>query len=394
MAKITRRGMCVLLMGNVLTLLTTALWAAPKLLSGSIDAKGNQTHIILKANGELNYHYFTLTNPDRLVIDIKGILQNNVLLDLVKKVSKDDYFVDKIRIGQQNAQTVRVVFDLKRPALAKISKDKNNLIIQLQPNKQAKSSTKNEQPSLLDWATNASKNQPVKRQPVVVIDAGHGGKDPGATGAYQKTLEKNVALQFSLATKAKLEKKGYKVYLTRQNDQYIRLPQRRKKAHDVNADVFVSIHANATENNPMARGSSVYIWAMDADSDRARKLAESENGSDADVSGVLERIKNDNARQIYNFMQFEQVSGDSARLGNNIINQIAKHNTTLRNTVDGADLAVLRSLDIPSVLVELAFLSNEKDEKLLNDSKFRDKMTNSIVEGIDAYFKDPKTILK
>ncbi|MBR6876613.1 MAG: N-acetylmuramoyl-L-alanine amidase, partial [Neisseriaceae bacterium] len=224
-----------------------------------------------------------------------------------------------------------------------------------------------------------------------------GGSQSGAVG-QRNTYEKHVALQFAKTIQSKLEQKGYKVYLTRNNDTRIELTDRRVKAHKVNADAFVSIHANDIENNSKVRGSSVLIWSLNADSKRAERLAESENGQEknVDISGVAEHIENKNARQIYTSMQDEYNSAESARLGNNILKRIAKHNIVLNKnkTVDLADLAVLRSLDMPSVLIELAFLSNLEDEKLLNSSTFREKMSDSIANGIDAYFKDPKTILK
>ena len=411
MAKIANKGIFILLMGLILTLLTTALWAAPKLISGSIDAQNKQTKIVLQTNEKLEYRYFTLTQPDRLVIDMKGILQNDALLDMAKKVNKNDYFVNKIRLGQQNAQTVRMVFDLKRPVLAKINANNNNLIVQLtekQTSKNTENNTQTESASLWEHYQQLKKDNTKdktaqknkkdnKRQIIVMLDPGHGGSDSGAIGQH-KTYEKHITLQFAKTIQSKLEQKGYKVYLTRNNDKKIELPDRRKKAREVNADAFVSIHANSIENNSKVRGSSVLIWSLNADSERAEKLAESENGQEkgVDISGVPEHIENKNARQIYTSMQDEYNSAESARLGNNILKRIAKHNIVLNKnkTVDLADLAVLRSLDTPSVLVELAFISNLEDEKLLNSSTFREKMSDSIANGIDAYFKDPKTILK
>lgn len=413
MAKIANKGIFILLMGLILTLLTTALWAAPKLISGSIDAQNKQTKIVLQTNEKLEYRYFTLTQPDRLVIDMKGILQNDALLDMAKKVNKNDYFVNKIRLGQQNAQTVRMVFDLKRPVLAKINANNNNLIVQLtekQTSKNTENNTQTESASLWEHYQQLKKDntkdktaqknkKDKKRQIIVMLDPGHGGTDPGAVG-QRNTYEKHVALQFAKTIQSKLEQKGYKVYLTHNGDikGKLLLTPRRVKAHKVNADAFVSIHANSIENNSKVRGSSVLIWSLNANNKLAKDLAESENGQEknVDISGVPEHIENKNARQIYTSMQDEYNSAESARLGNNILKRIAKHNIILNKnkTVDLANVAVLRSLDMPSVLIELAFLSNLEDEKLLNSSTFREKMSDSIVNGIDAYFKDPKTILK
>lgn len=384
MAKITR-GQFILMVGFILACLHTALWAAPKLLSGSITPNGPQTQIVLNASGELNYRYFTLTQPNRLVVDMTGVLQNDALLDLKKKVHPDDHFISQVRLGQQNEHTVRVVFDLKRPAQVYIDKEKNRLKVKMVETKQEKSKIKNQSFSLFSVSS--------KKRPVVVIDPGHGGKDSGAQSETLKLQEKNIVLQFAKETQKKLAKKGYQVHLTRNKDNYIKLNERRAIADKLKADVFISLHADKSPHNTEARGSAVYIWSLTEPDQEARLLAEAENRAYGDVSGGSD-ADNKTARIVYNYMQYEQVSHDSARLGNAILRHIGKENKLLSPQLKTAPFAVLRSLKTPSVLVELAFLSNLEDEKLLKNKDFRNNISSAIADAVDAYFRDPKTVLQ
>lgn len=384
MARITR-GQFILMVGLILACLHTALWAAPKLLSGSITPNGPQTQIVLDASDELNYRYFTLTQPNRLVVDMTGVLQNDALLGLNKKVHPDDHFISQVRLGQQNEHTVRVVFDLKRPAQVYIDKEKNRLKIKMVETKQEKSNIKNQSFSLF--------GVPSKKSPVIVIDPGHGGKDSGAQSETLKLQEKNIVLQFAKETQKKLAKKGYQVHLTRNKDNYIKLNERRAIADKLKADVFISLHADKSPHNTEARGSAVYIWSLTEPDQEARLLAEAENRAYGDVSGGSD-ADNKTARIVYNYMQYEQVSHDSARLGNAILRRIGKENKLLSPQLKPAPFSVLRSLKTPSVLVELAFLSNLEDEKLLQNKDFRDNISSAIADGVDAYFRDPKTVLQ
>lgn len=404
MAKLNRRALLALGLGGALTALTTALWAAPRLLSGSITPAGKRrTRITLNADSHFEYRYFTLSNPDRLVIDMDGIVQNNALTSLAEQVRNHDAFISRVRLGQKNANTARIVFDLKHPIHAQISRNKNSLTIDLTPknniapppNTANKADTAaHHTPAPADDPLNdllqqrqAAHNPPAanpQRKPVIVLDAGHGGKDPGAIGPTG-VKEKDIALAYARETKKLLERKGYTVHMTRDNDTFIKLAERRKKAREVKADLFISIHANASEN-PAARGSDVFIWSVHANSERARKLAQAEN--DADYADGIPNVGNKNVDMILTDMMRTQTEIDSARLGNQMLNRFAQYNKLLQTRVDKGDFVVLRSLDIPSVLVELAFISNPQDEKLLVDSTFRRNMSNAMAESVSHYLKN------
>lgn len=407
MAKITRRSLLLLGVGSGLTVLTTALWATPKLLSSNIQAithKNNhrkQTRVTLTANAPIQYRYFTLANPDRLVIDINGMVKNSALMSLPQKVSASDRFMSRIRLGQKDAQTVRLVFDLKRPTQAHITTKGNQLQIDFSEyNKtiatsatlaNANQTTQKNDPLEELLQKHQSRNQQSeatihtrKRRPVIVLDAGHGGKDPGAIGP-KGTYEKNIALTYAHEVRKLLEKKGYTVHMTRNNDTFIPLADRRRKARSVKADLFLSIHANASENKA-ARGSDVFIWGAKANSERALKLSQAEN--QADYVDGLPNVGNKNVDMILTDMMRTQTENDSTRLGNQILKRFSQHNELFQSKVGKADFVVLRSLDIPSVLIELAFISNPEEEKKLNNRTFRRNMSAAIADSVEDYLNN------
>lgn len=397
MAILNRRALLAVGVGSALTALTTALWAAPKFLSSNITSSGNhRTRVSLQANGAIKYRYFTLSQPDRLVVDIDGMVQNNALMALANKVQPNDSFIARIRLGQKDAQTVRIVFDLKRPIQANITPSKNQLIIDLQEKSNNKntlntaaatSNNPDELGSLIQQRqqqhVQATPQTPPKRRPVIMLDAGHGGKDPGAIGSTG-LKEKDVALAFAHETKKLLEAKGYEVHMTRSNDTFIKLADRRRKARDVKADLFISIHANASEQSTV-RGSDIFIWGAQANSERARKLAKAEN--DADYVDGMPSVGNKNVDMILTDMMRTQTATDSTRLGNQILRRFARYNKVSQIQVEKGDFVVLRSLDIPSILIELAFISNPQDEKLLADKAFRRNMSAAIADSVQQYLK-------
>lgn len=412
---VNRRKLLLLGMGGSLTLITGGLWAAPQLLSGSISSNQNtasgsrRTRVTVETDAPVKFRYFTLPDPDRLVIDIEGVIQNRALSTLARQIPSADSFIANIRIGQKDAQNVRLVFDLKQPVNAKVTalnasgSLKNRLQIDLQPLAQsgraaparakpaAQAKAEDDDPlmAMLENRRKEAEAQPentekAKKRPVVVIDAGHGGKDPGAIGPTG-LKEKDVTLAVARDIKKRLAAKGVDVYMTRESDRFISLKNRRDLAHKVKADLFVSIHANASED-PDPRGADVFIWAAQPNSERARKLQKAENEAD-DVAG-LPSVGNKNVDMILTDMMRTQTGHDSARLGRLMLKNIAKHNKLRSSTVDKADFVVLRSVDIPSVLVELAFLSNPADEKLLASNTFRSQMGTAISDSITQYLKN------
>lgn len=400
MAKLNRRTVLAIGVGSALTALTTALWAAPKFLSGSIQSVGTRrTRVILKSDGEFNYRYFTLTQPDRLVIDVDGMVQNQALMELAKKVPAADSFIARIRLGQKDANTVRIVFDLKRPIYAKIVRQQNHLLIDLseskpmlvgqKPHQSSDNNTldKNKQEDTLGNFIEEKKQAKItsSRRPVIVLDAGHGGKDPGAMSPRTGVKEKDIALSYARETKKLLEAKGYNVYMTRDDDTFIKLAERRRKAREVKADLFLSIHVNSSENH-LVRGSDVFVWGARANSESARKLAQAEN--DADYVDGMPSVGNKDVDVILTDMMRTQTETDSSRLGNAMLQRFAYYGKVLQKNVDRGDFVVLRSLDIPSVLVELGFISNAEDEKLLLNKTHQHNMAVAMADSVEIYLKN------
>ncbi|MDO4434513.1 MAG: N-acetylmuramoyl-L-alanine amidase [Alysiella sp.] len=415
MAELNRRALLLTGVGGALTILTTALWAAPKLLSGSISTTSGQrrTRVLLEANGELKYRYFTLTEPDRLVIDIDGMVQNSALTALAKQKPHADSFISRIRLGQKDKHTVRVVFDLKRPIKAQISRlpsvsgsHKYSLVVDMvesntsfptqintTPNTPTTAASETVTPDARVNPTTPNKPQTVlsqsnTRRPIIMLDPGHGGKDPGAIGA-SGLKEKDVVLDCAHHARQFLEAKGFEVHMTRNNDTFVALPERRQMARRVQADLFVSIHANAIDKST-PRGTDVFVWGANANSERARKLALAEN--EGNYADGIPDVGNPNVNVILTDMLRTQTSNDSTRLGNLMLKHFSRYNKLHTPTVDKADFLVLRSLDIPSVLVELAFLSNAEDEKLLANSVFRRNMAQAMANSIEIYLQNTTLI--
>ena len=231
----------------------------------------------------------------------------------------------------------------------------------------------------------------VSRMVTIVLDPGHGGEDPGASG-QGGSYEKNVTLQVAKRLKARIDAEpNMRTVLTRDSDFFVPLQQRVQKARRVQADLFVSIHADAFVNTS-ARGSSVFVLSEHgATSTAARWLAKKENEADL-IGGVNINSKDANlARTLLDLSQTATLA-DSLKLGRAVLNELGGINTLHKGQVEQAGFAVLKAPDIPSILVETAFISNPEEEKRLNDDAYQDKMANAILKGIRRYFaKNPPT---
>ncbi|MBO7381433.1 MAG: N-acetylmuramoyl-L-alanine amidase, partial [Neisseriaceae bacterium] len=224
-----------------------------------------------------------------------------------------------------------------------------------------------------------------KRRIIVMLDPGHGGEDPGAVGATG-LKEKSVVLAIARETRKLLEAKGYKVYMTRNEDVFIPLRVRVAKARSVKADIFVSIHADASPK-ATARGTGVFALSQKgATSEAARYLANTQNAADS-IGGVVEKVGNkmvDNT--LFDLTQTATIN-DSLKLGKIVLNLLSKINKLHQGKVEQAAFAVLKAPDIPSILVETAFISNPIEEQKLAGQKFRTQCARAITEGIDTYFR-------
>ena len=393
------------------TPLFAALSADKRVIATQVIPEPKRTRIIIETSDRLKYRYFVLHNPERLVLDLEGVTQNEVLATLPKRIQAIDNYVKNVRLGQKDSKVMRIVFDLKQMATIQVQNISNNgkNIIQIglannasgqntEPATKSKGENKNNDDPLLDLIkqkqkSNSKPNQSSQSKsksvtnntnhatPVIVIDAGHGGKDPGAMGAGG-LLEKVATLQAAIELRNRLEAKGYIVHLTRSTDIFIPLRERRQRAHKVNADLFISIHANASEVSTM-RGADVFIWGQ-ANSERAKKLAREENN--VDLIDGMSSVGNKDVDAILNDMMQTQTTADSMRVGNLILRHLGKTMKLRKNTVETADFVVLRSVDIPSVLIEMVFLSNPEDEKLLRTTAFHRNVATAIADAVHQYF--------
>jgi len=223
------------------------------------------------------------------------------------------------------------------------------------------------------------------RLTMIAIDAGHGGEDPGARGA-SGSLEKHVTLKVAKKLKEKIDAEPYmRAHLTRDGDYFIPLHERVNKARGVKADLLVSVHADAFLR-PEARGSSVFALSENgATSAAARWLAKRENDADL-IGGVNIDVKDQYLKRTLIDLSQTATINDSLRLANYVLKEISEVNTLHKREVEQAGFAVLKAPDIPSILVETAFISNPEEEKRLNDDAYQDKLADAILTGIKAYF--------
>ncbi|WP_115133648.1 N-acetylmuramoyl-L-alanine amidase [Neisseria zoodegmatis] len=422
MVKLTRRQMVSRTAAGLLFTLTPigalAKAAAPQFVAVRIWPARAYTRITLESSQAIKYKHFSLDNPARLVVDIEGATLNNVLQSMSAKVQKNDPYIQNIRVGQNTATTVRVVIDLKQTAnpqvftLAPIANFRNRLVVDLYPSAATALAAEANDPLMAllnDYSqgkirsdgTGTGHTPPVRdrqpaiidtpppstpgrgnRRPIIVLDPGHGGEDPGAI-SKGGLREKDVVLSIARETKKRLEAMGYKTYMTRNEDVFIPLGVRVAKARQLKADVFVSIHADSF-TSPTARGTGVYaLSTRGATSAAAKFLAQTQNS--ADLIGGVQKMGNrsvDNA--ILDMTQTVTIK-DSMVLGRHVLSELGKHNKLHKGHVDQANFAVLRAPDIPSILVETAFLSNPTEEKLLASHSFRQKSAEAIAGGIKTY---------
>ena len=365
--------------------------------------------IVFDADEKFDYEVFLLSSPKRLVVDAHHC-------EIKKTLTADkNNLIDSTRIGKLNDKDKRVVFDLKKPVLIKqafmLEPSKNTnwrFVVDLamaserdfegkvgakyaisnkSASKQTKTATKDSSKS--NWLFSSDK--PVKskaRQRIVVLDPGHGGKDPGAIGAYGKTYEKNVTLAMGKELKSQLEKKGYKVYLTRSTDVFIPLRQRVKIAQKYKADLFMSLHADSAVNKK-AKGLSVYTLSEKASDKEAAALAERENK--VDIIGGMDFSENSKEiNDILISLSQTDCRNKSSKFAAYVVGEMKKSVKLVDDTHRFAGFAVLKAPDIPSALLEMGYLSNKEEENLLKQASYRKKLATSAANAIDKYFKDPE----
>ncbi len=399
-----------------LTLLVSRVGAAAtagtSILAVRVWPARDYTRVTLEHDQAIRYSHMLVKDPDRLVLDLEGVEFNSVLQSLPSKILDSDPYIKLIRAGRNKPGVVRLVIELKgevKPqvfALAPVGEYGHRLVLDLYPVEPVDPLMalleKSAEPPLKAESTLASPSKPaelpaeraaekpgerpeIARLVTIVLDPGHGGEDPGAIGRGG-SHEKNVTLSVARRLKAKIDATpNMRAVLTRDGDYFIPLQQRVAKARRVQADLFLSVHADAFVKTT-ARGSSVFVLSENgASSSAARWLANKENSADL-VGGVNIGVKDPYlARTLLDLSQTATIN-DSLKLGNNVLGELGRINTLHKGQVEQAGFAVLKAPDIPSILIETAFISNPEEEARLNDEAYQDRMAEAILKGIRRYF--------
>ena len=397
----------------------------PSVLAVRIWPAADYTRVTLEHDAPLKFTHFTVENPDRLVVDIEGVEFNSVLDSLARKVATDDPNIKLLRAGRFKPGVVRLVMELKGKVnpqvftLEPAGEYGRRLVLDVYPvnppdpmmallegRKDAVEPLKNEhefqiaekrpdevvakspekQIEAPEIQTSKKSGKPiVDRLVTIMLDPGHGGEDPGAIGKAG-TYEKNVTLEVARRLKARIDSEpNMRAVLTRDSDFFVPLQMRVQKARRIQSDLFLSIHADAWIK-PDAKGSSVFVLSeKGASSTQARLLAQKENQADL-IGGVNIGSKDlFLARTLLDLSQTGTIN-DSLKLGKYLLGELGAINTLHKANVEQAGFAVLKAPDIPSALIETAFISNPEEESRLNDDAYQEKLAGAIVRGIRQYF--------
>jgi len=361
------------------------------------------TRIAIELDQDLRHTEMLVADPPRLVVDLEGIDLDASLRELVAKVRTDDPFIRQARVGQFRPRVVRIVFDLKVEVspqvftLAPVAQYGHRLVIDLHPALEDPLQALLREVQQRDAALAAPASPPpaiasapreepaVTRLITVAIDPGHGGEDPGAIG-QGGTREKDVVLAIARQVHELIgQEPGMRAFLTRDADYFVPLALRVQKARAVRADLFVSIHADAFVR-PEARGASVYVLSQGgASSSAARWLADRENQADL-IGGVNLGGRNREVAQLLLQLSTDSQIRDSSQVARLLIGQLGAVGQLHKPGVEQAGFAVLKAPDIPSVLVETAFISNPQEERRLADPAYQTRIARAIHAGIRQYF--------
>ncbi|MBS1142259.1 MAG: Cell wall hydrolase/autolysin [Proteobacteria bacterium] len=398
----------------------------PSVLAVRIWPAADYTRVTLEHDAPLKFTHFTVENPDRLVVDIEGVEFNSVLDSLARKLTTDDPNIKLLRAGRFKPGVVRLVMELKGkvnpqvftlepageygrrlvldvypvnppdPMMALLEGRKdaveplnNGQDFQINEKRPDETPARNPEKQIVEAPevhTSKKSGKPiVDRLVTIMLDPGHGGEDPGAIGKAG-TYEKNVTLEVARRLKARIDAEpNMRAVLTRDSDFFVPLQMRVQKARRIQSDLFLSIHADAWIK-PDARGSSVFVLSeKGASSTQARLLAQKENQADL-IGGVNIGSKDlFLARTLLDLSQTGTIN-DSLKLGKYLLGELGSINTLHKAHVEQAGFAVLKAPDIPSALIETAFISNPEEEARLNDDAYQEKLAGAIVRGIRQYF--------
>ena len=426
-------GTLVLLLGartlaGAATILAVRIWPAP-----------DYSRVTIESDSALKFKQLFVPSPPRLAVDIEGIELNAELKALVAKLGADDPTIAGIRVGQGAPGVVRLVLDLKQAVapqvftLPPVAAYRHRLVFDLYPTQQAdplealiaerlkdsalprpapdplgeliaRQGQKPAPPAVVasaatpaasDTRTYLSAPAPAATDRLIIIalDPGHGGEDPGAIGPGG-TREKNLVLRLAHRLRERINNSNVggnpmRAYLTRDADFFVPLHVRVQKARAVQADLFVSLHADAFYT-PHPQGASVFALSQGgASSSAARWMAERENKADQ-IGGLNVKTKDAQVKHMLFDMSTTAQINDSLKLGGAMLGEIGRVGKLHKGRVEQAGFAVLKAPDIPSVLVEAAFISNPEEEAKLNDDVYQDHLADALMRGIEAYFsKNP-----
>jgi N-acetylmuramoyl-L-alanine amidase len=394
------------------------------------------SRVTIESDLALKATHFVVDGPDRLVVDIEGLQLDTALRNLVAKVQPNDPYIKQVRVGQNRPNVVRIVLDLRGHVnpqvfnLTPVGDYRYRLVFDLYPDQVAdpllaflekpdgaillkrdgppayvpdtrtdpasKSLLKPTPDDPADSDNRPDRGEAFAKKPLgvariitIALDPGHGGEDPGAVGAGG-SHEKDVVLEIAKRVRRKLDAEpNVRVLMTRDADFFVPLNVRVQKARRVQADLFVSIHADAFVS-PDARGSSVFALSeRGASSTAAKWLANKENSADL-IGGVNIATRDAQLAGVLLDLSTTAQINDSLKLGNAVLHEIGGINRLHKGEVEQAGFAVLKAPDIPSILIETAFISNPDEEKRLNDDAYQEQLADAVVRGIRRYFaKNP-----
>ncbi len=399
--------------------------AADRISAVRIWPAQEYTRFTIESAKPIRHELLLVKHPERLVLDLEDVDIASVQQEIAGKVLPDDPYIGQMRAGRYKPGVVRLVLDLKNEVKPQIFMLKpvgdygHRLVLDIYPlvaldplmallqKSDGKSiadgpGTESAPPPLPEAPRAEARSEPapkseqvarakpvVSRMVTIVIDPGHGGEDPGATGRGG-SREKNVTLTIAKKLKAIIDAEpNMRAVLTRDGDFFIPLQVRVQKARKVHADLFVSVHADAFIK-PHARGSSVFALSeRGATSTAAKWLAKRENDADL-IGGVNLDLKDRYLAMTLADLSLTAQINDSLKLGKAVLAELGGVNSLHKNGVEQAGFAVLKAPDVPSILVETAFISNPEEERRLNDEGYQEKMAQAIFKGIRKYFtKNP-----
>ncbi len=419
--------------------LTPITARAAAILAVRLWPSRDYTRVSIELDEKFKFQFFQVASPERVVVDLEGISLDGPLRELVSKIAANDPFIASVRVGQPKPNTVRLAFDLKvevRPQVFTqdpVGAYKHRLMIDFYPKvaadplaqliEQAQTKGKSvkdekvrpeldpiaeltrraheradererERRRITGGSSGGSNTSPgktpveaaPKRMVTIALDPGHGGEDPGAIG-QSGTREKDVVLAIAKRLRDRIEQEPLmRAFMTRDADFFVPLATRVSKARRVNADLLVSIHADAFIS-PEARGASVFVLSdKGASSSSARWLANKENAADL-VGGVNIKGTNREAAKLLLSMSTEAQIRDSSIIARAVHNKLGRIGQLHKQQIERASFAVLRAPDIPSILVETAYISNPREEMRLRDPDYQEQLAEAILDGIRLWIK-------